>query len=714
MNWHKKLIKFAGAKDKINKLGIANPALKLFIYKYEKQVDWNKVKTKEDLENIISTEFLPSLQSKIDPSSKNNNYMKDIDLEKEFAQDPNNPEIQVARRIYQADPQGAKDKILKVINDDKKRSFSEWWNYLTQENDVYKENPAFAYSVLKPIIDSSPETKKGAAPPINAEILGLVWDELATQGSTQMNILKRYSKIASEVDKQSVEKIGTKEGGEWIRIPSESSDSKNFRSNVDKLKRFSMGTGWCTAYGNAEPYLSQGDFWLYLMDGKATVAIRLIGNRVKEIRGHHNKDENLTPYWEPVVNFLSQSGLDYKECDQYKTLEKTMLMNADIEAGDTEKINYIIDLIKNDPTQYRSISEKNRANFPEFMTAAAEGYSVKINDKLLEIEVIGLRPEEYLRKFDLFQDYYKAIPEEVKNVLGDIKPRILQAHKSAFYHNPILFPEFSSDIQKVFSQEEQIAAWHNYIGQDPYHYNDKRIPSDIKQNFPLNNLKAEWAELLQRNPEHIDYMSPQVLQLFDAGEVEKYVLADFAKFPVSQVRGKYDKLQRVEKFVASGLITRKQIVDAFKSALRTNPGWMDYVPPQYKDEVLGGQNISQVEYLLEEKKNHVMRDPGYWKSLTPDLQEALLQNYGDEIGQAFARNKDRYPGMLHQFWVSVPDNVRPYLPADLIDATAQYYANILNRQPSNIDALMDKVPIDIQPYVLMKLSYNWYRKRISA
>ena len=60
----------------------------------------------------------------------------------------------------------------------------------------------------------------------------------------------------------------------------------------------------------------------------------------------------------------------------------------------------------------------------------------------------------------------------------------------------------------------------------------------------MDMLKEKWGGMLQRNPEHMDYMPPEILKLFKQGEIEEIVLQDFASFPVSTVHGKLDKLAR--------------------------------------------------------------------------------------------------------------------------------------------------------------------------
>ena len=110
MNWYKPLTKYANPKNQIQKYQVKDPSLKTFIYKYEKAVQWSEIdsviekdmmknqdKEKENyVQNYIKSKLLPQLQSKIDPKSDNNNYLKDIDIEAEAAQDPDNAQVQQA------------------------------------------------------------------------------------------------------------------------------------------------------------------------------------------------------------------------------------------------------------------------------------------------------------------------------------------------------------------------------------------------------------------------------------------------------------------------------------------------------------------------------------------------------------------------------------------------------------------------------------------
>ncbi|HUS51519.1 MAG TPA: hypothetical protein VMZ91_15220, partial [Candidatus Paceibacterota bacterium] len=118
--------------------------------------------------------------------------------------------------------------------------------------------------------------------------------------------------------------------------------------------------------------------------------------------------------------------------------------------------------------------------------------------------------------------------------------------------------------------------------------------------------------------------------------------------------------------------------------------------------------------VLEEKKNNIVRDVGYFKTLTLPEQNDVLQQYGIEIGAAFAKTVSTHFGLMHNFWNSVPENVRPYLPYDVIDATSTYYANIVNNSPANKESLLQKIPPDILPFVFTKIASrkNWYKKAV--
>jgi len=714
MNWYKKILKIAAAKNKINSLGIIDPSLKLFVHRYEDMIgkEWNTIKSSQDLQTYINQTLIPGLKEKIDPLFPNNNYLKPqhIDIPQEYRLAPQDPIVQQVYNTYKVDPERANTAFLEHLNYDKKNSFEQWWKYLN-ESEPYKNNPAFQYSILKSIIDSSPEDTKAGPPPLNAEALATMWDEINEQNVTQMNILKKYRKVSSKLDKEGVQSVGDNKGNEWIKILSKISDPDNYQQNLSKLQRFSQGTGWCTARQyHSNLYLSEGDFWLYLIDGRPMVAIRIVGDQVKEMRGHNNDQSKLDPYWQEVMSFLHKSNLDYQDNSHYKKLEEIYLMNTNLEKGSMD-YNVVMEKIKEDHTIYLKLSDENRQKFPELLNIAKVGYINELDDYLTKIEAPGLNENQYMNLFESFQDYYTALPPELKNILGDMQPRIIEAHKKAFYNNPIALTEFPPEMQKIFSQTDHLLAWKNYIDQDPYHYNDERIPPEIRSNFSPDFLKQEWDKLLSTNSEHIDHIPPELKDLWGHGELEQYALKDFEKYPVSRVYGRFNKLERMEKFIDEGKISRSQMIEALTNAIRIQPEWMTVLPKNYQDEILANsENISQI--VQKEQSQHIIRNTGYFKSLSPQDQELVLSQYGPVIGEAFAKEKDKYYGMLHDFWMDTPPNVRPHMPDAIIGEVAQYYANLLNKDPSNFDNIFSKIPSDIQPIVFSKMGagQNWYKK----
>ncbi len=729
MNWYKiSLIKLAAAKSKIQRYNIANPSIKFFIHRYENDIPWEEVeKVKQSgssvdayMQEFIKSNLLPSLGEKINPQSSDNNFMPpELVTDKDVIQEimaTEEAQGMVPRGTYTpAQIQGGRKMIVHDINNEKATQFNEWWKYM-QEEDIYTENPAFQYSVLKPVIDSSPPDKKNSSPPLNAKILAGIWDEINEKGVDQMNILKKYRKLVVKDEKERAEREGvqtTEKGGKWIRIKGGNNvdDPKELKENINRLKNLSQGTEWCTGRGHADIYLPQGDFYLYLENDKAVVAIRCVGNKVREIRGSSNQQKSLDPYWQEVISFLSTTNLDYKDNTYYKKLQKIYLMNIDLEKGSPE-YNTVLQQIQSDHAVYRNLSDENKQKFPEFRQAASVGYRRELEKLLSKIEETA--EGEYLFNFDSFQEKYNAIPSEIRNELPEMQERVLQVHKRAYNNNPNLFSEFSSEIQRQFSPEEQKQGWINYVNADPYHYNDDRIPKEIRPYISLAPLKEKWTSMIAKNAEHLDYVSQDILNTFEPGEIENYILKDFASFPLATVNGKLVKLERVERFVAQGKINYQQVIDILTDGVRQNPDWANRLPENYKAEIMGQTNVQTI--VNEGEKRHVLRDVGYFKNLPLETQNTLLQQYGVEIGQVFAKELDKYRGMYHQFWESVPPNVRSYLPFEIIDATAQFYANEIKKDPNNRDNIIKLISPDIQPFVFTKLSFNnnWYKKILIA
>lgn len=765
MNWYKfsNLIKIAGPKEKIQALGIVDPAVRFFIYTYENVLNspssddpnmsiFNAAKKSGDPEQYIQKYIknelvMKEIYGKIDPNSPNSNYMsvKTYDVEQDYKRQKEyqkeNPDFHIeedlekAWQIYQetGDKTKAANYALKEVNETKKFAFIQWWNYMTSE-EVYKNNAAFMYSMLKPIIDSSTNDKKMGPPNVDSMAVQEMYNQIVKEGVTNVNILKKYNKLAAENNAKNAEKRGNvtsqdDKGGIWIKIPSEKNDPSNFKANAKLLHDYSVPRHWCTGAGREYTYLPMGDFHLYIKDGEARVAIRMIGNKVAEIRGHNNQDQNVKPYWKEIVEYLHNSkDIDYSGDMTYKTLKGIYLKNVDLKKGSPEYLSVMADIQKNHKS-YMELSEENRKKFPEFLEIAKNGYLQEIEKNLSKLENVG--EKEYLRTFEDFQNYFRDIPSEIKTVLGDIQPRIVEAHKRAFRSNPLMFPDFPPNIQATFSQEEQLEAWKIYLERDAYHINNPKIPENIKKAF-AGGEKERWGALLSKNADHLKYISPEILKMFTKKEISGYVLSDFARFPIARRGGVLYKQQRIDYFVNKGLINREEVIKIWKESVRSHPTWASDVPETYKSEVFGTQNLNEVDFLIKNKIEQIDRDPSAYIGIDEQTKQSLLQNpiYAKRIGAAFGNIKyiSKFRGILTDYWNSIPIELHPYVPLSARQSVIQYYAKFVPSDPIGRQNVLSKIPSDIRDEVdqisqglkretksninMEKKAMNWYKKHI--
>lgn len=203
MNWYstiiKSLIKFAGPKEKIQKYGVTDPALQLFIMRYEGMIKWNgyavegtdengeptqiqkNIENQDDINEFISTVLLAKTYSKVDENNPNNNYIKKFDVEAgyNFARQNNifNPELEHAYNMHQRDKEGAEKFYIGVINNIKKQAFNSWTSYL-KEHQEYSKSPAFVYLLLTPILDSSGSKTINPCPAASPAVIAEIFQKI--------------------------------------------------------------------------------------------------------------------------------------------------------------------------------------------------------------------------------------------------------------------------------------------------------------------------------------------------------------------------------------------------------------------------------------------------------------------------------------------------------------------------------------------------------
>lgn len=350
------IYRIASAKDKIAKYKITDPHLIYFIYSYENLIPWKDIRTADDINAYITSNLLPQLHAKINRDFPKSNYLKNIDVEKEFAANMNNPVFQRAYQLFQQNPEEGKKILLDIYNGEKEKSFKAWWEYLTTQA---KYAPSFAYCLFKKMLDVSTETQKAGTYSVQPAIVSMIYNEIAKNPREQVDILGIYKEKNVEIQSAGLEDYDLEKKSGWKRIPSKISDPENFGKNVQTLKDLSLPQGWCTGSFNAVPYLSIGDHWLYLVDGVAKVTIRLVGEGMAEIRGPSNSVA--TPWGEEVIDFVTKkqfpSNWAYK--DHFKELvDTTDLINKKFEKGEIkpEDINF---------SKYQRLSSSNKARLSE-------------------------------------------------------------------------------------------------------------------------------------------------------------------------------------------------------------------------------------------------------------------------------------------------------------------------------------------------------------
>ena len=748
MSWYRRTKFAASPKNIVNQWKVDDPFLKFFIFTYEPIIDLSKIKSKEQLTDFIKTSLIPDLKNKIDRKNPNSYYKKHMSQEEivaELNDHPDDPRLQDIKRIIQNSPEKAKQAektLLDVVNEDKKLSFEKWWKFMEQD---YGSNPAFFYSVLSPMFEQSPSTVKNPPPPAHREAIASISNEIGTKGVNQMNIPKKFSKLSFILDKNTSESIDIDEQGNqidtkgmnekekdkvskktWIRIDSKLRDSKKFNANEEKLMRFSTDSGWCIAQPRmTNTYLSKGDFWLYFENKSPKAAIRLQGDKkVEEIRGLYNKQDTLDPYWEPVTSFLHNTDFNYQNNSFYKHLKDIMLKNANLD--DPKVFQNLLKAIESDPTQFRLISDKNKVKFPgqvqQLALSAARGYDKKMNDLLDAVEGIPTSGNEYQRRFGAFQNAFSDIPEEVKPYMsGNIQGRLVSVHKAAFMRNPLEFEFFPQDMKDAITDEEKEKAWTNYVGRDPYRYNDLRIPMEIRKLIPLRPIVEGWNALVDQNIDHADNIPKFILKYLPENYIENKIIIDFKKYPCNRTSQGYDKLQRIQE---RGLLSEDQISQVYADFVSKNASNKSmrnpllFIPPQYRDSIK--DKMEDFSPITDKYYAQVISNASYFKSIPDDsIRNTLLNNpqYSQGVIKAFERLQQKYGDNWNGFWVDLPEDVKIVMSPQIKDAVANFWLPYVQNNISYLDRL-DNI---IRPIVEDKLqnppnigaSGNWF-KRIRA
>ncbi|MFA5311755.1 MAG: hypothetical protein WC375_00385 [Methanomassiliicoccales archaeon] len=188
---------------------------------------------------------------------------------------------------------------------------------------------------MKAILDISKE-QEDPPPLLNAEVLSQLYTFIVQNPQKQIKFAELYKQLCINSLEGNKEIIKDERGGKWIKIPSKKNSPKDFKKNVKDLVNISQGSGWCVAGEDfASNYLSQGDFWIYyhqLKDKqKAKIAIRMVGDNIKEIRGDQAGQAIEIGYETVADEFINQKqlqgGEEYRQKLEEQKLAKEQLNN---------------------------------------------------------------------------------------------------------------------------------------------------------------------------------------------------------------------------------------------------------------------------------------------------------------------------------------------------------------------------------------------------
>lgn len=285
---------------KIAKYGITCPFQKFLVAKYESVIDWNgaRITSTEALDAHIRDKMIPDLRRRLDPEDKKSHYCRAINL----AAVLNNPaeHFNEVRGIHQRDGEEAARKfLLDRINRDKKEGFDAWWNYLTQGNPVYADQPAFQYIILRPVIETSDAKCTRQPFPLDAEAVAFVHDGIEKESiDPSQNLIRKLAEFTAFGARAEGDRPAFGTECAWITITNDMPNAAN------RVAALSKGRGWCVASSYmAQSYLQSSDFHLLVEKGRAEVAIRMARGKVEEIQGHGNSDPGL--WWPRILLYLN-------------------------------------------------------------------------------------------------------------------------------------------------------------------------------------------------------------------------------------------------------------------------------------------------------------------------------------------------------------------------------------------------------------------------
>lgn len=411
-------------KNRINKYRITDPYLINFIFRYENTVPWVKIKTLEDLNTFIRDVLIKMIMDRTDREQMSSNaktlYCTKINWKRQVeilqnAASGGNQDAIASLQVFKNNPEGAKEMLSKQVNDSKEASFNTWNNYILNDNDVYKEHPAFQFLILNSVFSSTDNTSTAEITPLNQKVVADIFDSIAANPAMQNNVHQLYvDGVIEDAQNTELKKI-TSGNGEWIKIPSKKNDPDNYEENLKSLMSLAAGTNWCIAgFQMANSYLSEGDFYIYFLEqeGKkqGVAAIRMRGNTIAEIRGILAEQELEDKYIDNVLDLIKaenlKGGVEYVEKLQEQKVEAKRRIALD-------------KMLNNEPL------DEDEQKWSGFLDEFNKGDHL---DKIAAIAWYRPQPSDRIKKIISDNIDISIHQDSVGDIGGYLWPRLLKIH----------------------------------------------------------------------------------------------------------------------------------------------------------------------------------------------------------------------------------------------------------------------------------------------
>jgi len=310
-----RIVKISAYQDKLKQVKVSDddPLLQQVVYLEDllgnkskfvsNQVLWKSLKSKDDLVLAI----IASL-SEFGTLSKDFEQIQEI--EKQYL---DKIDEGVSRIEY--------DRIKKSIDNLKKWQDCLRFDPENKTSYKYDSDPAFMYiahAIFNASLSNKEITKitnpnKDAFEAIYEKMLEDI-DDGQFKNDGPISLLKDYRKVSdSIINRETIEEDNTfSYYTGWIVVPSTSvisapkyaEDIRKFDKKYEDrgqrqyiLRQLANGTGWCIQQFNySRSYLDNGDFWIYLDNGKAQISLHKKPTKLSEIRGINNFPETVYVY----------------------------------------------------------------------------------------------------------------------------------------------------------------------------------------------------------------------------------------------------------------------------------------------------------------------------------------------------------------------------------------------------------------------------------